>query len=75
MYLIKLSLKIFLLQIVVDSKLRVLNTITEHRLQKEAMLTTPYLVRLSTDIYNNTIKLQNLQHHFEEYYAKKIELL
>ena len=75
MFLIKLSLKIFLLQIVVNSKLRVFNTITSYRLRREATLTTPTLVKLSTDIYNNTIKLQNLQHYFEEYYAKKIKLL
>lgn len=75
MFLIKLSLKIFLLQIVVNSKLRVFNTITSYRLRREATLTTPTLVKLSTDIYNNTIKLQNLQHYFEEYYAEKIKLL
>lgn len=75
MFLIKLSLKIFLLQIVVNSKLRVFNTITSYRLRREATLTTPTLVKLSTGIYNNTIKLQNLQHYFEEYYAKKIKLL
>lgn len=75
MFLIKLSLKIFLLQIVVNSKLRVFNTITSYRLRREATLTTPTLVKLSTGIYNNTIKLQNLQHYFEEYYAEKIKLL
>lgn len=75
MFLIKLSLKIFLLQIVVNSKLRVFNTITSYRLRREATLTTPTLVKLSTDIYNNTIKLQNLQHYFEEYYPEKIKLL
>ena len=75
MFLINLSFKIFILQIVVNLKLRVFNTITEYRLQRKAMLNTPILVKLSTDIYNNTIKLQNLQHYFEECYTLKTKLL